>query len=277
MSAAGGAAAGSPPRGIDPAAIRAFWEREPLAVRAVPFAPGTAAFFDHYDRLREENESPGFSAWLHEYTAMAGRRVLDVGCGNGYVIERYARAGAAPAIGIDLTRRGVEISAARLRLRAQGARVLQASAERLPFPDACFDCVSSMGVLHHIPSPERGLAEIRRVLRPGGRLVLMMYHRDSFHHRILMPLLRSFARRHRGKSLRSLVNQVDGETNPLGRVYSRGELARLLDGFVELELSVGQFKPSDVPLVGRFLPPALFRWAGSRFGWFLYAKARRGA
>ncbi|MBI3270713.1 MAG: class I SAM-dependent methyltransferase [Planctomycetes bacterium] len=261
---------------VDLASVRGFWEREPVAAREVPFPPGTESFFEAYDQRREENESPAFSAALHEFEASTARRVLDVGCGNGYVLERYARSGRSQAVGVDLTRRAVELTTARLALARVRAGVLQADAERLPFATASFDCICSMGVLHHSPSPERAVAEIHRVLRPGGRLLLMMYHRDSFLFRIWLPFARTFLRRHRGKSIQTLVNQVDGEGNPLGRVYSRAQLARLLRGFVALEFSVGQLKPSDLPRLGRFLPDALYRWAERRWGWFLYVKARRG-
>jgi ubiquinone/menaquinone biosynthesis C-methylase UbiE len=57
--------------------------------------------------------------------------------------------------------------------------VIQSDAKALPFKDNTFDCVYSFGVLHHFPGIEAALAEIHRVLKPGGQVMVMLYHRDS--------------------------------------------------------------------------------------------------
>ena len=68
--------------------VRRFWEGHPVAAAAIPAERGTAQYFDVYDRLREVNESLVFSHALHEYRFFKGRAVLDVGCGNGYVLGK---------------------------------------------------------------------------------------------------------------------------------------------------------------------------------------------
>src|SRR3954468_1105314 len=83
-------------------AVRRYWQRNPVAANAIPHALGTPEYFAYYDALREANEPPAFSARLHEYAAFAGRRVLDIGSGNGYVLSRYALSGAR-VCGVDLT------------------------------------------------------------------------------------------------------------------------------------------------------------------------------
>jgi SAM-dependent methyltransferase len=253
--------------------VRRFWEANPVSAAAVPHAPGTAAFFDAYDRLREENEPVAFSRWLHEYDRFAGRRVLDVGCGNGYVLARYAEAGAR-TVGVDLTGAAVAISRARFRLAALPGAFVNGSAERLPFADATFDCVCSMGVLHHTPDTARAIAEIWRVLAPGGRLIVMFYHRDSLLYRVTFPFLRLRT----GKSMQDLVNEVDGAGNPKGDVYSRAELVRLLDAFDDVETHVGLLQRWMLPWrVQRWVPTSLLARLAPRLGWFLYAKARKQA
>ncbi len=250
--------------------VRRFWEANPLSASAVPHPFGTREYFACYDRLRERNESVGFSRALHEYDRFAGLRVLDVGCGNGYVLSRYARAGAR-VTGIDLTARGVGVC--RLRFAQMGLRgtFLQADAQRLPFADGAFDAVCSMGVLHHVPDTAGAVAEIRRVLQPGGKFISMVYHRDSLLYRVTFPWVGVLT----GKDRQTLVNEVDGAGNPKGDVYSREEYARLLSGFEGVETSVGLLQAWMVlPYVGRIIPDALLKpWAG-RWGWFLYAKAR---
>lgn len=248
--------------------VRAFWERNPVATAAVPYEPGTAEFFEHYDRLREANESVAFSRRLHEFESFRGQRVLDVGCGNGYVLSQYARAGASTT-GIDLTGAAIDLSRRRFALAQLDGQFTIGSAEDLPFATDAFDCVCSMGVLHHTPDTERAVREVHRVLRPGGRLIVMFYHRDSAVYR----RLQLHARRS-GRPLQMFVNEVDGVGNPKGDVYSRDELRALLGGFEDVNLSVGFLQGLPIGRV-RVPPKVLLRPFASRWGWFLYAKARK--
>ena len=248
--------------------VRAFWEGHPVAATSVGHEPGTPEFFAEYDRLREANEPIDFSYRLHEYRDFVGKRVLDVGCGNGYVLSRYAREGA-DTYGIDLTETAVGLSRRRFELSRLEGRFVVGSAEDLPFPSDAFDAVCSMGVLHHTPDTPRAVREIHRVLEPGGRLIVMFYHRNSAVYRRLQ--LRSRLAR---RPLQELVNEVDGVGNPKGDVYSRTELRALLAGFTDVELSVGLLQGLPVGR-RRFPPEAVLRPFASRWGWFLYAKARK--
>jgi SAM-dependent methyltransferase len=258
---------------IDSNAVRRFWQENPVAAAVNPHPLGSAAYFDAYDAMREEKESRAFSRWLHEYDRFAGQRVLDVGCGNGYVLERYARAGAR-VTGVDLTEQAVDLTRRRFQLRGCRGELIVASAEALPFADASFDCVCSMGVLHHIPDTSLGVAEVRRVLRPGGRLITMFYSRESARYRLHM----AWQRLATGKPRSQQVNEVDGFANPKGAVLSRDELRRLFAGIDDLQLFAGSLQGWHiVPRGGRLLPASLLRRLERRWGWFLYARGRRPA
>lgn len=105
--------------------------------------------------------------WIDEMVALAsvlepGSRILDDGCGTGYFIARLA---GAQVIGLDLS--GGMLQQARKR----GSCLIQGDSQHLPLPDAQFDLVIARSLLHHLPDPIRGLAEIRRVLKPGGQVV----------------------------------------------------------------------------------------------------------
>ncbi len=253
--------------------VRAYWEANPLAASAVPHPPGSPEYFDYYDALREANESVEFSYALHEYRDFRGKKVLDVGCGNGYVLSRFARAGAE-VYGVDLTDTAVALCRKRFEYAGLVGDFRQGNAEALPFPDDTFDCVTSMGVLHHTPATATAVSEVRRVLKRNGRLIVMFYYRDSAQYRVGFPLLRLW----QGKSMQRLVNEVDGSTNPLGDVYSKTELRRLLAGFTGLELSVGQLVGTMIiPRFGRLIPRFVLRMLEGRWGWFLYAKGWKPA
>jgi SAM-dependent methyltransferase len=108
---------------------------------------------------------------------VSGSLLLDVGCGSGEVARSLAGRGAH-VVGLDLT----EAAARRTRRRGDGISSCQASALALPFPSATFDHAVSIGVLHHTPDAFRGLAEMVRVTRPGGRVVILLYARWTPYH-----------------------------------------------------------------------------------------------
>lgn len=97
-----------------------------------------------------------------------GQVLLDVGCGNGLWLD-FARRESNPAlaVGVDLSLGMVQA----VRARLPDAPVAQSDAVALPFKDGTFDTIFALWMLYHVPAKEAALAEIRRVLRRGGRLV----------------------------------------------------------------------------------------------------------
>jgi SAM-dependent methyltransferase len=114
-----------------------------------------------------------------DFPSGAGRDVLEIGVGMGADHAEWAKAGPRSLTGVDLTPRS--IGYARRHLSAQGlaSRIELADAEALPFPDDSFDIVYSWGVLHHTPNTPLAIAEVHRVLRPGGCAKVMIYHSRS--------------------------------------------------------------------------------------------------
>lgn len=117
--------------------------------------------------------------WLPEAAEFCyhrGHRVLEIGCGTGCDLLQFARNGA-DATGVDITPMHLELARQRV---GSLAKVLEADARKLPFPDASFDYVYSHGVLHHSDEPRRVVDEIFRVLRPGGRFNVHVYALFSY-------------------------------------------------------------------------------------------------
>ena len=100
----------------------------------------------------------------------AGKRILDVGTGSGRHSARAAALGAR-VVAIDL---GDSIDVARRNL-PDDVLTVQADAEDLPLAEGAFDLVMSIGVLHHLPDPERALRSLVPYLRPGGALHVYLY------------------------------------------------------------------------------------------------------
>ena len=245
--------------------VREFWDGNPLASSAIDAAPGSPEFFAQYDLLREVNETREFAKSLHEYDRFNGKRVLEVGCGNAYTLARYAEHGAE-VWGIDVSTEALKISQNRFRLKGLRGTFCQGNGEALPFTSDFFDCICSMGVLHHIPDTEQAVDEIYRCLKPGGRLIVMMYHRNSIAYRIGFPLICLTQK----KSLQQVVNEVDGIGNPKGDVYSRKELKKLFGRFTGLETFKRLYRPWMLPRFDRLIPAWIRPWLGRHFGWFIY-------
>lgn len=100
-------------------------------------------------------------------TGVRGLRVLDMACGAGFGLQMLRQAGAR-VVGLDLDAAAL----AEARGVAGGAPVARADAARLPLPDACLDAVVSFETIEHVPDAAAVVAELRRVLRPGGWLLL---------------------------------------------------------------------------------------------------------
>lgn len=221
--------------------VKAFWDRNPVAAAAIAADLGTAEYFVAFDALRESEDCEPyvFSEAIHGYREAAGRKVLDVGCGNGYVLYQYARHGAE-VCGVDITPTAIWLSRRRFELAGLLARFDVIDGEHLPYPDATFDIVCSMGVLHHISNPMPLVDEIYRVLKPGGRLIAMLYYRHSWKNLVLLRLLRCLHPVYRGKTQQEALNMNDGIDCPLAVVYSRREAAQLFHRIHKLRFDLNQ-------------------------------------
>ena len=119
-----------------------------------------------YDRRYQDYQYGGVEGCVLRF-AHGAERVLEVGCGTGHWLELLARVARAVA--------GVEPSAAmlaRARARAPHAELVQGRAEALSFADASFDRVLCVHAFHHFTDKRRFIAEARRVLRPGGGVLI---------------------------------------------------------------------------------------------------------
>lgn len=127
-----------------------------------------------YDRLVEPFNAPLRRIGLRMYPVGAGMDVLDAGCGTGVHLSLYAEAGAT-CFGVDLSPAMLEQARRRL---GDAAEVRLASVAQLPFPDARFDLVLAALFLHELDDVARlaAMGEIKRTLRPGGRVLAIDYH-----------------------------------------------------------------------------------------------------
>jgi len=145
-------------------------DSEPLGSPLLQELYGEGYFHGANSGFAHEGYDQVHATWRHwmdwvRTEAGAGARWLDLGCAYGFLVVE-ARAAGFEAIGLDASRYALD----QVHRHAEPARgrVVQAHAERLPFADASFAVVSAFDLVEHVPAPELVLAEVARILRPGG-------------------------------------------------------------------------------------------------------------
>jgi ubiquinone/menaquinone biosynthesis C-methylase UbiE len=211
--------------------------------------------------------------------------VFEIGVGMGADHLEWARRSPRSLTGVDLTSQAIELTRARLKLHGLHSRLLVTDAEHLPFRDASFDLVYSWGVIHHSPDTAAAAREIARVLRPGGRARVMIYHRSSL---VGVMLWLRYALL-TGRVWRSLDHVYARHLESPGtKAYSLEEARRLFAGLTDVrtrvELGPGDLLEGDVgrthggPLratARRFYPRRAIRRFLSAWGLYIMLEARR--
>ena len=234
-----------------------------------------------------------------KFYTFRGKDVLEIGCGIATDGFEFAKSGAN-YVGVDLTPRAVEFAQERFNLlRMPGRFEIVNAEEKLPFADNTFDHVYSFGVIHHSPTPEKIVREIRRVLKKGGTFTVMLYNRSSINYYLEIMFLRRLFRwlllpkfmpgliarltgfdrwkleGHRRilRERKSLSKQewismnTDGPFCPLARVYSRNQAAALFQDFTNVRQEVWWLNVDHWPFVRRAIPNSITRRIGRRLGW----------
>jgi len=192
-----------------------------------------------------------------------GKKLLEVGCGIGVDSIQLAKRGYQ-VTAVDLTENALTVARQFAERRGVSIDFRLGNAEGLDFPDASFDAVYSFGVLHHTPDIGRSVAEVHRVLRPGGTAYVMLYHRDS-----LVNLV------HRALRL-PYESPTDRKDHcPVVYTFSRGGARRLFGDFTRVEVHADYpFTYGFGPLTTK-LPLSARRPLGKVIGWHLMITATR--
>jgi ubiquinone/menaquinone biosynthesis C-methylase UbiE len=186
--------------------------------------------------------------WLPEaaeFAGHSGQKVLEVGCGTGCDLLQFARNGAL-AYGIDITDEHLRLARQRV---AERADVRFGDGRSIPFPDSTFDYVYSHGVIHHSNEPKKIVAEILRVLKPGGRFNVHVYAKVSYFTALTML-----------KHGQDWKQHIENSTGPVHiELYTARMCKRL-------------FAPAAVTIEKRHCKP--FQFLSPLFGWYLIVRGR---
>jgi SAM-dependent methyltransferase len=246
--------------------IREYWNKHVHDLEIARSPLGSREFFRELEEYRFDKLE--YLPKIVDFSAYKGKQLLEVGCGVGIDLVRFARHGAV-ATGVDLAEVAIGLARKNTELHNVAATVETMDGEHLEFSDRTFDVVYAHGVLQYTNDPSKMIREIYRVLKPGGEAILMVYNGYSWLN-IMSKLFRV---------------KLEHEDAPVLRKYSIGEFRRMLGPFSRLEIITerfpvrsrlhGGFKGTlyNTVFVGAFnlVPRAVVR----RFGWHLMAKAIR--
>ncbi len=176
------------------------------------------AFYRTFSRIYDSVNPSFYTERMRELAAEkghigAGSLVLDVGCGTGYTTEALDRETQGGSVtGLDMTTQQLARARRKIRSGELNASLTRGDADRLPFSDSSFDATVSVGALEHLPDPDRSIAEMARVVRPGGWVVVGGPERAWFSRVSLDKFLHSLAQGELERILRGAGLEEVGST-----------------------------------------------------------------
>lgn len=238
--------------------VRDFWESHVNNEYYTRKARGSESYFDEIERRRY-----GWHYHLADYFARlqdSTGRLLEIGCGIGVDSIQLAKCGF-DVTAVDLTETAIEVAREYAQLRGQNIDFQVGNSEKLNFDDQSFDAVYSFGVLHHTPDIDAAIAEVRRVLKPGGTADIMLYHKHS----IVNFVHRTF----------NLPYESRKDHCPVVYTFTEGEARELFKHFSSVAIV------ADYPFTYGFryftfwVPVVLQKALGKHLGWHLMIRATR--
>jgi ubiquinone/menaquinone biosynthesis C-methylase UbiE len=253
--------------------VQRQWNQNPVGSHyARASQPRTLEWFLEIERHRYGVYAPWMPETM-EFAHHGGHEVLEIGSGIGTDLAQFAMHGAS-VTDVDLAAGHLQLAEENFRLRGLRGRFIHHDAEALPFSDHSFDLVYSNGVLHHTPNTALVVREIYRVLRPGGRAIVMVYAENSWHYwrKLVWPfgvkegLLETLSM---GEIMSRSVERSANEARPLVKAYTRSRARALFNDFERVDIVQRQLLAEELPTMLQWTLPLTERV----LGWNLIVKA----
>ncbi len=254
------------------------WDQDPCGSHYVEGAEeGTLAWYLEAERYRYETYAP----WMHkvmEFANFSGKKVLEVGAGMGTDLAQFAKHGALTT-DLDLSSGHLAHAERNFRLRGLEGEFRHGDGENLPFDDGTFDLVYSNGVIHHTPNTSKVVADMFRVLKPGGRVIIMVYAENSWHYWYQLVTRigiqqGDLANHSMGWVMSGTVEISEHGQRPLVKVYTKPRLRQLFKdaGFRSISIVQDQMVEGELPSRLSWIP---LPFARRLMGWNLIIKASK--
>ena len=203
-------------------AIQNYWDAHIHDQEIAKHPVGSAEFFRELEDYRFEKLS--YLPQLVDFSRYRGKHLVEIGCGVGIDLARFARGGAL-VTGIDLAPRAIDLARRNFEINRLKANLYLMNGEALEFEDNVFDVVYAHGVLQYTADAKKMISEIHRVLRPDGEAILMVYNKYSW------------------LNLISRLTKVglEHQDAPVLKVFSAREFKRLLKPFPRVCIRAERF------------------------------------
>jgi ubiquinone/menaquinone biosynthesis C-methylase UbiE len=240
--------------------IQSFWTDHVNAERILGkdvtrYARGADEYFTDLERQRYRSHRH-LLPWIAAMTP--GHSVLEIGCGVG--LDTYAMAQHGLHVdSVDLTEVAVRTAYTRFRRHNMAASFAVADAEKLPFSSDSYDYVYSFGVLHHAADTVATINEAHRVLKPGGKARIMLYHRHSLNELV-----------HR---LTRIPFEERDAACPVVRRFTRAEVHTMFARFSKVETRLDYVYGEGYGKLFDLTPRWLYDWLSSKVGWHIMVVA----
>ena len=248
------------------------WDNDPCGSHYVTEHKDRLTFFKGVEEYRYSEYGPWMPD-LMEFDQHAGERVLEIGAGMGTDLAQFAKNGAI-VTDLDLAKGHIALARENFDLRGLRGTFICGDAENMPFGDASFDVVYSNGVIHHIPQTGQVVDEIFRVLKPGGKAIIMVYRENSLRYwrnvyeiGLAQGMLENWSM---GEIMSRTVELSTSGARPLVKVYTSRQVRDLFKNFSDMNIYRRQMVASEVPKWLRFVPLTRLE---RLIGWNLIVKA----
>jgi glycosyltransferase involved in cell wall biosynthesis/ubiquinone/menaquinone biosynthesis C-methylase UbiE len=252
------------------------WDNNPCGSQYVKIAqPHSLEWFVEAEAYRHGEYGPWMPETM-EFSLHAGKHLLEIGGGMGTDLAQFAEHGAI-VTDVDLSSGHLALAQENFRLRGLTGTFIHQDAETLPFPDNSFDVVYSNGVIHHTPNTQSVIDEIYRVLKPGGKAIIMVYAENSLYYwRNLVGWLGltkgALMTNSIGHVMSCSVEMSDNNARPLVKVYTKSRIRKMFKNFNNVEICQRQLVAEEVPRGLGWVP---LPWLGKLMGWNLILKAHK--
>lgn len=250
-----------------------FWTRNVPGIdnRVKRDTIGTEDFYKKVDSSRYEQEPYLYD--LFNRILEPAMVSLEVGIGLGSDLRSFSRKGLK-VIGLDYSPENAYLSNIGLKVFKLEGVVVSGDAEYLPFPDNSFDLVYSLGCLHHTPNTQKGIDELFRTVRLGGKAVVMLYHKGYQFWYMAAGYILGF--KWINVNFQDYLSAKYDQT-PLSRIYSKRQLRKMFNKFKDIDIEIVTFGGIQYHPILKYVWKIFNKWPWlmRKFGSFAIITAKK--